>query len=166
MFDPHLTLKVWVLPSLRAFHRLILRKQAVTKLATPVKSSCHMNACIVCGPSNKWDHCSLKHNSSGHSKMRCLSSPNAPTPQSRATQMSHARTSALHASQHVHIGMSGGLCPCSSSTVPLSELLGTTATLVITKTHQDCQQLWRLSIRRHVHLPASRIRVQDPAHQS
>ena len=40
MFDPHKD-------------GFILRKQAVTNLATPIKSSCHMNACIVCGPSNK-----------------------------------------------------------------------------------------------------------------
>ena len=59
----------------------ILRKQALTNLAIARRSSCHMKANIVRGPSNKWGHCSLKHCSSGHSKMRCLSSPTVPVAQ-------------------------------------------------------------------------------------
>ena len=39
----------------------ILRMQALTNLATPIKSSRHMMACIVCCPWNERDHFSLKH---------------------------------------------------------------------------------------------------------
>ena len=31
----------------------ILRVQALTNLATPIRSSCHIKACIVCCPWNK-----------------------------------------------------------------------------------------------------------------